>query len=71
MKKHYQSYYGVVDKDETDLPASEYFRFLKFWDITVIFSDILTLYGTVWIVFNTVVCIMYDIFHLFIMLHVL
>ncbi|XP_060580133.1 mucolipin-3-like isoform X3 [Ruditapes philippinarum] len=54
MKKHYQAYYGVVDKDETDLPASEYFRFLKFWDITVIFSDILTLYGTVWIVFNTV-----------------
>lgn len=54
MKKHYQAYYGVVDKDEIDLPASEYFRFLKFWDITVIFSDILTLYGTVWIVFNTV-----------------
>ena len=57
MKKHFRSYFGVVDdKDEdTDLPASEYFRFVKFWDITVIFSDVLTLYGTVWIVFNTVV----------------
>ncbi|XP_060580130.1 mucolipin-1-like [Ruditapes philippinarum] len=54
MKKHYQAYFGVVAKDETDLPASEYFRFLKFWEVTVITSDILTLYGTVWIVFNTV-----------------
>jgi hypothetical protein len=53
MKKHYQSYFGVVDKEETDLPASEYFRFLKVWDITVMISDILTLYGTIWIVFNT------------------
>ncbi|XP_053409028.1 mucolipin-3-like [Mercenaria mercenaria] len=54
MKKHYRSYYRPVDKDEVDLPASEYSRFIKYWDIAVIVSDILTLYGTVWIVFNTV-----------------
>ncbi|XP_060552431.1 mucolipin-3-like [Ruditapes philippinarum] len=53
MKKHYQAYFGVVDKDETDLPASEYFRFLKFWDIIVIISDILTIFGTRWIVSKT------------------
>ncbi|XP_060552426.1 mucolipin-3-like [Ruditapes philippinarum] len=53
MKKHYQAYFRVVDKDETDLPASEYFRFLKFWDIIVIISDILTIFGTRWIVSKT------------------
>ncbi|XP_060552427.1 mucolipin-3-like [Ruditapes philippinarum] len=53
MKNHYQTYFGVVDKDETDLPASEYFRFLKFWDIIVIISDILTIFGTRWIVSKT------------------
>ncbi|XP_053409003.1 mucolipin-3-like isoform X2 [Mercenaria mercenaria] len=53
MKKHYRSYYGAIDEDEIDLPTSEYLRFVKFWDITVLFSDVLTLYGTIWIVFNT------------------
>lgn len=52
MKKYYQEYYGVQDKTEKDLPVSEYFHFLKIWDILTIIADILTVYSTVWIVFN-------------------
>ncbi|XP_060586633.1 mucolipin-3-like [Ruditapes philippinarum] len=56
MKEYFQAYFGVEvnDNAETDLPVSEYFRFLKFWDATVVISDILTLYGTVRIAFHTV-----------------
>ncbi|XP_045165455.2 mucolipin-3-like [Mercenaria mercenaria] len=52
MKKYYKRYYLPMDDDETDLPVSEYLRFINFWDIVVICSDVLTLYGTVWIVFE-------------------
>lgn len=41
------TFYNPPDQEETDLPFSEYFRFVKLWDIVVIASDIFTLIGTI------------------------
>ncbi|XP_053392471.1 mucolipin-3-like isoform X2 [Mercenaria mercenaria] len=53
MKEHIKDFYGHRDEEKEDLPPSEYFRFLKFWDITVIVSDILTLVATDFITYKT------------------
>jgi hypothetical protein len=52
MKVNYVRYYNPVDPNEKDLPMREYWRLVNFWEIAVLISDILTLYGTIWIVFE-------------------
>ncbi|XP_060567498.1 mucolipin-3-like [Ruditapes philippinarum] len=52
MKVNYVRYYNPVDPTEKDLPMREYWRLVNFWEIAVLISDILTLYGTIWIVFE-------------------
>ncbi|XP_060561052.1 mucolipin-3-like [Ruditapes philippinarum] len=39
-------------KGKKDLPMREYWRLINFWEIAVLISDILTIYGTIWIVFE-------------------
>lgn len=51
MKEYYRRFYRPMDENETDLPVSEYFKFVKFWDIVVFLSDIFTLVSTIEIIF--------------------
>ena len=51
MKMYYRRFYKPVIKNETDLPWKEYFKFVNFWEMIVILSDVFTLLGTAMVTF--------------------
>ncbi|XP_052781865.1 mucolipin-3-like [Mya arenaria] len=52
MRKYFKQFYKPAVQTENDLPWREYAKFFRLWDILVFVGDILTLYGTIWIVFS-------------------
>ncbi|KAH3893237.1 hypothetical protein DPMN_017381 [Dreissena polymorpha] len=46
MVRYYKKLFMPVNKDETDLPRSEYFRFLKIWEIFILVADVMNISGS-------------------------
>ncbi|XP_052259888.1 uncharacterized protein LOC127864232 [Dreissena polymorpha] len=46
MVRYFKMLFMPVNKDETDLPRSEYFRFLKIWEIFILVADVMNISGS-------------------------
>ncbi|XP_052283100.1 mucolipin-3-like isoform X2 [Dreissena polymorpha] len=46
MVRYYKKLFMPINKDETDLPRSEYLRFLKIWEILILGADVMNIIGS-------------------------
>ena len=46
MVRYYKKLFMPINKDETDLPRSEYLRFLKIWEIFILVADVMNISGS-------------------------